>query len=160
MGRNLPARNFPALNPVRPPWFRGSKRKLLVRRILTRYLARAKPHFADEDVRQRLVVHLQRSRLRARRHRVKFDQPFPARIRRPRFGLPGKFDGHFRTGVGPTPDRDGLLALQDHVIGKKRPEFQFGRVQRGNNRESVTRVRPVVIWPGKWWRVRLNDGFT
>ena len=42
------------------------------------------------------------------------------------FFLAGEFDRHLFVGVGPAPDRDGLVALQDHMVGEGRVEAQFG----------------------------------
>jgi len=40
--------------------------------------------------------------------------------------LAGEFDGHFFVGIRPAPDRYGLLALEDHMVGEDRRQAEVG----------------------------------
>ena len=94
-------------------------------------LARAEPDVADQYVGDLCLASvLARGRepaaLRAGRERVEAERPLAGRIGFGGLLLAGEFDGYFLVGIRPAPDRHGLLALEDHVVGEDRWQFQIG----------------------------------
>ena len=57
---------------------------------------------------------------------VEFQHPLTVGVRGRELGLAGEGHGHRLAGVGPTPDRHGLLALEDHVVGDRRGQAEAG----------------------------------
>lgn len=102
-------------------------------------MAGAHPNFADEDVFEFTLGAafdghgLGRG---VRIHGVEADLPASILVGGGFLDLTG--EGHFDLGIGsvPTPNRVGLLLLQDHVVANDGGEFQFGVCSQGQRREG------------------------
>ena len=118
--------------------------------------------------RVRLALRLELERI-AGLEGVEADRPFSVGRGRGGLGLAAQRHGHGFARIGPAPDGQRHVALQDHVVAEHAGQFHFGRRDRGEARQNekgnhhlsqhVAGHRRNSLKVGLWGRVHGSKRF-